>query len=590
MYFIRMAYGVNMWKKLFSNSILSRLFISFLLVISPILVIGIFMFSWEKQEIKAEIEDSAISNISFLKTNLETEVQNIKLLQFNLMNDSSLKKLITEYGFLPNYDFYTLINDVQQRLLVMKNSSLYIDDVALYVPGISHTISAANGYLDLDQKEYGHLLDMNYQSKYPVLMDNSETYAVMIYPTYTVSGKAPIYLVEVKLSGAEIKAFLSKFSKANGSDTALYDFTSGSWLFGPNGKLEGTNDSRLGVIEASAGQSFNTVATIGGERYYVISSFSKYLNSSFVQYVPMGDIFRIPDRYGYFLWLYAALSVLIILAYSYSTYKFVKYPINRIIQSFRHLEEGDLTVRVQMKATNEFNYLFEGFNKMVSRLNELIDRVYKQELFARKSELKQLQSQINPHFLYNSYFMLHRMIKDGDSANAEMLSSHLGRYFQFITRNALEEVTLAQEAEHAHSYARIQQMRFAERLSVEFGEIPDKYRNFLVPRMILQPILENSLEHGLKSTVKNGLARIAFEDMDYGLNIIVEDSGGNLFEEDIARLQQCLAAEGNSAETTGLINVHKRIALNFGAGSGISVSRSSLGGLKVELKIIVAGK
>jgi two-component system sensor histidine kinase YesM len=574
-----------MLKKLFSNSILSRLFISFLLVISPILVIGIFMFSWEKQEIKSEIENSAISNVSFLKTNLETEVQNIKLLQFNLMNDSSLKKLITEYSFLPNYEYYTLINDVQQRLLVMKNSNLYIEDVILYVPGIDHTISAASGYLDFVQREYEHLLNINYQSKYPMLVDEANIYAVMIYPTYTMAGKPPLYLVEVKLSQDEIRASLSKFSENNSSDTALYDYTSGRWLFSHHGSLEGKPDSELGIIAASAGKSFNSVATIGGERYYVISSFSKYLNSSFVQYVPIGEIFRIPDRYGYFLWLYAALSVIIILAYSYSTYKFVKYPINKIIRSFRHLEEGDLSVRVQMKAANEFNYLFESFNKMVSRLNELIDRVYKQELFARKSELKQLQSQINPHFLYNSYFMLHRMIKDGDSSNAEMLSSYLGRYFQFITRNALEEVTLTQEAEHARSYALIQQMRFAGRLTVEFGDIPEKYKDILVPRMILQPILENSLEHGLKSTVKNGIARIIFEDAGGGLNIIVEDSGGDLPDAEIAHMQKCLSSAGNDVETTGMINVHRRIALNFGAGSGISVSRSGLGGLRVEITI-----
>lgn len=573
-------------KKLFLNSILSRLFISFLLIISPIVVIGILMFSWEKNEIKTEIESSAMSNVTFLQNNLEAEVQNIKLLQYNLMNDSSLNKLITEYSFIPNYDYYTLINDVQQRLLVMKNSNLYINDVVLYVPGMNHTISAVNGYLDFNKTEYDSLLKKCYDSKYPVLLDDSGIYAVMIYPTYAVFNKSPTYLVQVRLSKEEIEAFLSKFGKENSSDTALYDYTSGSWLFSPYGSLESKPDSRLGAIVGAQGSSFNTTAGIDGEKFYVISSYSRYLNSSFVQYVPMGDIFRIPDRYGYFLWLYAGLSVVIVLAYSVSTHRFVKYPIDRIIQSFRHLEKGDLTVRVQLKATNEFNYLFESFNKTVYRLNELIDRVYKQELLARKSELKQLQSQINPHFLYNNYFMLHRMIKDGDMPNAELLSSHLGKYFQFITRDAMEEVKLTQEAEHALSYARIQQMRFSERLRLEFGGIPEKYQDFMVPRLILQPILENSLEHGLKSKVRDGLMRVTFEDAGGSLRIRVEDNGGNLDDSEIEALKIRLTADASDAETTGMINVHKRIALRYGEGSGITVSRSGLGGLRVDIRII----
>lgn len=572
-------------KKLKLNSILSRLFLSFLLVMVPIMIAGIVMFSWEKQTIKKEIENSASANVSFLKNNLEKEVQNIKLLQYNLANDASVKKLISQYDVVPNYDYYTLVTDVKQRLQVMKNSSIYIDDVLLYVPGMQHTISADKGYLDFNEPEYNLLLEKHLNLKYSIMFDQSEIYDTMIYPIYPGRNKAPLYLTKVVLSQDKIKDFLRKFNNYNESDTALYDYASHSWLFSLRSNMEKQKEAQLTSISNVEGKNHDEVAVINKKKYYVTSRFSEDLNISFVQYVPLEDIFRVPDKYGYFLWLYAALSIVILLVYSYSTYKFVKYPINNLMKAFQRVEEGDFTVRAELKAANEFNFLFERFNKMVSRLNNLIDKVYKQELYAKKSELKQLQSQINPHFLYNSFFMLHRMIIDRDMENSEALSSYLGKYFQYITRNASEEVFLAMEMEHAKSYAQIQQMRFEERLKVEFGDIPEKYRNFLVPRMILQPILENSLVHGLGSTLKNGLVRISFEDTCTGLLITIEDSSDTLQDYEIEVLQKKLLKTDDNTETTGIINVHRRLELKYGNGSGISVSRSELGGLKVDIKI-----
>jgi two-component system, sensor histidine kinase YesM len=572
-------------KKIKLNSILSRLFISFILVMSPILIAGVIMFSWEKQAIKTQIENSSLDNVSFLQNNLENEIQNIELLQFNLERDVYLQKLIVQYNDAPKYEYYTLIADVQQRLQVMKNSNNYIQDVVVYIPSMRHTISVTNGYIDFDEIEYNRLLQIGSKVKYPLIINNSEMFTMTLFPFSSENNKTPTYLIEVVLAQDKIKSFLGKFSKYNGSDTALYDNTSENWIFSAQSNQNNQNDAKLNLITGAVRKNTETSAKINGKDCYVISIYSSYLNASFVQYVPMEDIFKIPDRYSNYLWFYIMLSFLIMLIYSYSTYKFVKYPINTLLKSFRQLEEGDLNSHVQLKAANEFNDLFEGFNKMVYRLNDLIDRVYRQELYAKKAELKQLQSQINPHFLYNSYFMLHRMIKDHDMENAESLSSYIGNYFKYITRNSSEEIELYKEVDHAYSYAQIQKMRFPERLSVEFSKVPEKYREYMVLRMILQPILENSFEHGLKTTVKNGLVRVNFEETGTGLLVVIEDNGNSLQDEDITALQSKLTSTDNGAETTGIINVHRRTILKYGVKSGIAVSRSSLGGLRAQMLI-----
>jgi two-component system sensor histidine kinase YesM len=567
------------------NSIFSRLFLSFLLIITPMIIVGVVIFSWEEQTIRMEIKNSASANVSFLKKNLESEVDNILTLQYNMENDQTLRKLANN-GYNSQYEYYTVIGDLQQRLMVMKTSNTYIENITVYFPDIQQVVSVNDGYMPLETDEYNQVMESCMASKYPIIIDGSNICSLVTFPPKTDKSEQPLYLINVQLSKSKISDLLASSNGYKESDTALFDCTSKNWLFSSLNRLNVVDKKALMAETDSTCSDTSRIVNVGRKKYYIISSFSKTLNFSVLVYVPLQDIFHLTDIYKYFLYLFAFLSLVIVAAYSFSTYYFVKSPVNKIVDSFKSLEEGNLGVRIQFRAANEFNYLYEEFNKMVSCLNTLIDNVYKQQIYAQKAELKQLQTQINPHFLYNSYFMLDRMIKVGDIENARALSSHLGKYFRFITRNTAEEVTLSQEVEHANSYAQIQQMRFSKQMSVEFGDIPEQYRNVMVPRMILQPLLENAIEYGLKDTDKDGLLRVAFSDKGDGLEIAVEDSGKNLIDSDIESLRQKLSPGNDNTEVTAILNIHRRLVLRYGAGSGISVSRSELGGLNVKIKIV----
>jgi len=572
-------------RKMSFNSILPRMFISFLLIILPIILAGIAMIIWEKQTIENQQKDSALNNISFLKANLENEVRNIKLLQNNLANDNTLSRLVTQYTILPKYESYMLIREVRDRMQVIQYNNNYIDNVLVYIPGIEGTISVTGGYLGFDETEFSRLFSKHREARYPLTMDSSEIYSTVIYPFNASSSRLPLYLTKIVLAQDKIEMLLNSFNEDSVNNTALYDYSSGNWVFSSKTSLV-ANNADLFLDNSSSDGTRDAVVSLEGEKYYVISVYSDDLNVAFIQYLPIDDIFYLPERFSRYLWIYIVLSVFIVLAYSWFIDRFVKRPVNSLLKSFRLVENGDLNIQVKLKAANEFNDLFNGFNKMVFRLNEQIDKSFRQELFAKKSELKQLQSQINPHFLYNSYFILHRMIKDEDQENAEALSSYLGEYLKYITRNAADEIPLHKELEHAQSYLKIQQMCFSENLTVEIDRIPEGYREFLVPRIILQPILENAFEHGLKPALKNGMIHISFTEIGTGLVITIEDNGVNLEDGDIETIHDKLVNEGNHIETSGMINVHRRIVLKYAPGSGIYVSRGSLGGLRVEIRIL----
>ena len=236
---------------------------------------------------------------------------------------------------------------------------------------------------------------------------------------------------------------------------------------------------------------------------------------------------------------------------------------------------------------DEFKNIYKRFNTMVGNLNTLIEQVYKQKIHAQKAELKQLQSQINPHFLYNSFFILNSMSRTGDYENLEIFTMQLGEYFQFVTRSAAEEVPLFMEVDHARIYSEIQIMRFSNRIKMIFEDLPEECRMIHVPRLIIQPIIENAFEHGLERKLENGMLYIGFKSSKSKLSIIVEDNGDYLSELELDRLNDILADKDDDSETTGLINIHRRLQIKFGRESDLSFMRGELGGLKAVISITI---
>ena len=172
-----------------------------------------------------------------------------------------------------------------------------------------------------------------------------------------------------------------------------------------------------------------------------------------------------------------------------------------------------------------------------------------------------------------------------DYENLAEFARHMGTYFQYITRSSSHVSRLYDEVEHARIYANFQAHRFRNRIAMEFDQLPEELHDYPVPKVILQPVIENAFEHGFKNTIENGMLRIHFETGNRFVNIIVEDNGGDLSDEDIQRLKDQLVVDESDMECTGLVNIHRRLVLSLGKESGVFVSRSDLGGLKVVLKL-----
>jgi len=168
-------------------------------------------------------------------------------------------------------------------------------------------------------------------------------------------------------------------------------------------------------------------------------------------------------------------------------------------------------------------------------------------------------------------------------------TEYLGVYFQYITRNASEIVPLEMEYRHIGAYIELQSLRFHNRITPIVEPLPESLRAVPVPRLLLQPMVENAYQHGLKEKLESGVIRISVgeqrERQVAMLLFSVEDNGDELTDEALARLQDKLSGKHEDKETTGLLNVHLRVQLRYGSDCGLALSRGELGGLRVLLKL-----
>lgn len=580
---------MNITQYKWRNTIFSRLVVTFLLIMIPIYALGIYIYNWGLYTVKSEISKSTVAQASFYIEGLEKEIERIRILQYDCLNDDNLGKLVYRSQTMKYYDFMEKVVQLQQRLLSIKNSSVYIKNVSVHILPIKKTISTTNGVDDIDKEKFEQIRVPPGLYGAQIISYHGGMYLSTMKQSNSLNSVSQ-YMIEIELNQDAFRQALAQFNTYKESGSFLISLVNNGIIAN---QADGGNvfsiENILKNISDKDNKGIQFVKT-GNKGYLLVHAKSDYLNMELVRYIPEELVLKPLRSFYTWVWVFSIAAICIILVYSFSTYKFMHKPLLELVKSFRKVEGGDLQVSIQHDSNNEFGYLYKRFNEMVKNLNALIEQIYRQKILMQRAELKQLQSQINPHFLYNSFFVLNTMAKIGDNDNLIVFTKQLGEYFRFVTRSASDDIPLADEVHHAQVYANIQAMRFSKRIHIEFSELPGEFAGLLVPRLIIQPIIENSFKHSLEKKGSNGLIRVCFEKAQSELRIVVEDNGEDLTDTDLDLLQKALNDDGEDSEVTGIINIHRRIRLVFGMESGLQVLRSELGGLKAVIMVKTKGE
>ncbi len=563
------------------QSLQKKLALVFVVIIICIMLIALMLYSRTVNVIRRETYEKMESQAEYYQELLETEIQYSLDLQLGFFANRKLVFLGRPNSGLDAYEERDSVLDVQERIWIIAQSSRLLQDGVLYIPHTNYYISSS----DIRRMTAQDLKEMeNYlaNSGTDLQYDGENFYSVRTGETGSTVSKDPNFVFVITFSSKQIEENLSLFNTASKGGAFLYDEQEDILLESSGGCPARDIWMQLSRQEDGSFQSVQR-ARVNGDDYLVLVG-SQGPMGVFVQYVEEAPLMAEVNRFWgdtlFFLLVMIVLSVLFILY----TRRLVHRPIQKLVEAFGRLEEGNLSEHIYHKNNDEFAYIYQSFNDMEDRLSKLIDEVYVQKNLVQKAQLKQLQAQINPHFLYNSFFLLSRRIKRGDDGGAQELAGHLGDYFKYLARNSSDYVPLSQETEHARSYAAIQQARFVSRVSVEFGLLPENWRNVLVPRLIIQPLLENAFGHGLENKVSDGILRVAFAEEETELYITVEDNGEECGDEVIADMRSSLEPE-SGREITGTVNIHRRLQMYFQGKGGLAISRSQLGGLAVTIHI-----
>lgn len=570
------------------NTIFLRLIMTFLLIMVPILLFAVYLYHWNVQTASSDITKTAAAQSAFYLTDLENEIERMKMLQYSLLEDDNLNELVLTWETMATIARTENMNSLNKRLYTVQNSSMYIKDVSVHIAGIGRTISAGDGVREFKTERFREIRSV-FGSGSQLIEWNGGLFLGAMKQRGT-KGAEPLFTVEIELDKQRLQEALAQFNTYPGSETLLLSDSAKVAIANGTGELANVGvPLYLREIPALLADNPSRL-TLNGDRYYAVQAHSPDLELSIYRFIPEEVVQKPLSKFYKWAWGFAAAALGIFGAFALSTYKFIHKPMLTLVKGFRRIEHGDLSIHIAHESKDEFRYLYGRFNQMVDNLRSLIDQVYKQKIMAQRAELKQLQSQINPHFLYNSFFILNTMAKTGDTERIEQFTTLLGEYFEFVTRNASDLVVLEQEIHHARMYAEIQELRFSRRIQVRFDLLPDELRPLPVPRLIVQPIIENAFKHSLEKKTKNGLIVVRFERAGGHVRVIVEDNGDRLTDEALEQIRKSLYEEQDQAETTGMVNIHRRVRITFGEDAGLRTERSELGGLSVTILLGAGGE
>ncbi|WP_339788038.1 sensor histidine kinase [Paenibacillus sp. FSL R7-0313] len=317
-----------------------------------------------------------------------------------------------------------------------------------------------------------------------------------------------------------------------------------------------------------------SVVQNGEESYIVVRQKSELTGWTLAVLTPLRETTEGVSILRTALLVSGMIGVVLFLIMSFFLSTMITRPLIRLMRAMRSAQPGAMRPNLMVSSTMEINELNEVYNQMVYRQNELTRVVHEKEIMQSRAELKALQSQINPHFLFNTLEAFYWSLEEkGDEEMARMVVA-MSRLFRYIISSSQQDewVTIADELEHAERYLRIMQMRLGDRMQWEI-QLDDAVRKVPIPKLLIQPLVENAILHGIESKLGPGKISIhVYASTEENLvRIEVRDDGPGMDE---LRLQSVIhalhggPAVSNKGTGVGLINVHRRLKLYFGSQLG----------------------
>ncbi len=557
----------------------SKLLLLFSMVITiPIVSLTVFEDYYSRMILEDKTNDYLQSISSVTMSKIESTVLDTEDMAFYINGNSTIQESLSKEPYLieSREGYYQLYNDIRSIITSYALQRQEIAGISIFSEsGKRYSISKSRSGTVLDTPEYNSRKKQYWSVANQRILLHKKIFK---YPTQENLGYLIIELREKKLYD-----IISDIDYAETGDVFIVN-ENGTIVSTKNKDLISTSLETELMKCFKGDNSFYPDVNRNGLSYSVYCSDEISNGWSMVLAIPRDyyekDISNLQKINIIIAMLVIVVAVLVAIRLSKSVTK----PINKLSSAMEEFGQGNFMINCDVDSEDEIGLLSNTFNKMVDDMNSMVVTVYEQKVMQQEAEMKSLQMQINPHFLYNTLDTINWIARLREVDEIGDMVSSLGNLMRY-SLDTRAFVKLSEEVKNLKDYIDIQKVRYGDDIDCTLN-IPESLGEFYIPKLLIQPIVENAIVHGLEDKLEKGHVSITAVLENGDLFITIEDDGVGMTEGTIGKiLGEDYSASKKGHTSIGIVNVHKRIQMIYGCDYGLGV-QSELGhGTKMILHI-----
>jgi len=539
-------------------------------------------YSFKSYDSQLYTQLSQVLNLSLL--DIENNIENIEKQSLNMALDKSnqeqLEKIKTTVG---DYEKYKELSDFANKIQLYSMSEKEISSIS-YVDTEGYDLTVGRNLHALDDSQKNKVIGQAIGQKGGLIwIEPDEAHPYFITAREILSTTAPILepLGTLLFQINPNELFQQHLKALPYNNTEFFVLSNQKLIF--SHRIHSNLDEQN--IQFSNNQGY-TVKRVAGKSYFMAHVTSERLGWTFVSVLPYDQIFshNIKLRNNVILTFIVLFITAIFVALWVS--KNITKPIVNLTEQMIVAEKGDLEIpELEWKPgarSDEVGYLQKRFYIMISRIHDLIEENYNKQLIIKETEYRALQAQINPHFLYNTLSSINWLARSNNQQSISMMVESLSGFLRSSIENMEAVITIREEILLLENYVTIQQFRYADKLRFSV-EIDESFKEYRIPKLTLQPIVENAIRHGLENMLDVCEITVSAQVASGFMVLTVSDNGPGVDAEFLEKMRKHeVEARGTGI---GLKNINERLKLLFGEPSGLSYDSKPGEGMKVYLTI-----
>lgn len=574
------------FKRFRDFSIRTKLIIGFLTILLPlVLILSIVFYSYSAEIVLKQSLEQTREIVEQFSISLDNYMGLMRNKMEILADSPTIQEELNTHQDkedIKNDSFYSR-NKRIRRIMLQIYSSVTMNDVEIY--GINET----NHYLSLWSKKY-EIPDKDILFENANLSKGRSVFVNNINDADTIQMIKMVKDLQTYKPIGYIRFGLKRNYIEKMAKNINFGSDGGVVIFDENlNKISGiAHDSVLSKLLKEKPSIGNFSYSEGKNEYTAVHIHSDSTGWTTVGVIPLRYINKDLAGIQYLTVIIIVLTIIIGVTVSVIIAQSLILPLENTVNALEKFSRGDFAVRLKENRCDEIGKLNRIFNKAIKEINELMQKVTQSEILNKEMEFKTLQSQMNPHFLYNTLDTINWLAFKEKQTEICNLVAAISSLIRASISNKKSIITIEQELDYVKNYIYIQHIRYKDRFDIIY-DIDESLLKQAVPKLIIQPIVENAIIHGIENSKNKNLLYISVKRENECIIIIVKDTGIGMTDEKVSELlKEPLNAEGDEQKAhtnLGLYAVHKRIQLMYGDLYGLTVQSQAGEGTTVTLHI-----